>query len=207
MRETRLRRLSAIAVVLLAVGCSSSSKPTSSPPTTSTTTVAGRTTTTTAPTTTTTTKTAISTTTIAATDSAQCSAGTSSRADFDHQNGDYAAFVYRVDVPRRELSFDVVQFLVGDAATNAYHQHEPGAAPGGPPNDYYIVNALKHVDQATAAGDARIRILDANNLPNIVAATINDLANLAPQGDEGLGLFWLRFHDSVVTDICQQYQP
>jgi len=182
MRGTRLRRLSAIAVVSVAVGCSSSSKPTSSPTTTATITVAGRTTTTTAPTTTTT-KTAISTTTIAGTDSTQCSAGTSSRADFDHQNGDYAAFVYRVDVPRRELSFDVVQFLVGDAATNAYHEREPGA------------------------GNARIRILDVNNLPNTVAATINDVANLAPQGDEGLGLFWLRFHDSVVIDICQQYQP
>src|SRR5262249_52007858 len=51
-----------------------------------------------------------------------------------------SAFVLSVDPTHHTITIDPMQFLTGPAATAAYHKANPHAPPGGPDNDYYIVN-------------------------------------------------------------------
>jgi hypothetical protein len=55
------------------------------------------------------------------------------------EDGRHAVFLTGLDVDARTVDFDVIQFLMGDEATAAYHEDHP-EDPDAPPNDYYIVN-------------------------------------------------------------------
>lgn len=48
-----------------------------------------------------------------------------SRADFDGQNGEYAVLLSTVDVRARTISFDVIQYLVGDDAVREHRRNDP----------------------------------------------------------------------------------
>ncbi len=84
--------------------------------------------------------------------------GTSSRADFDPQSGSYMAYLYGVDTTRGTVAFDVVQMLWGDDAVRAWQQEDHPDDPNGPPNDYLIVNAFEHTDEAVVAEGAQVRL-------------------------------------------------
>ena len=78
--------------------------------------------------------------------------------------------------------------------------------PNGPPNDYLIVDALEHTDEATVAGDAQV--LGRHGSGVVVAADFADIPNLNPAGRHpGYGLYWLTFSEGTVTEICQQFTP
>ncbi len=76
----------------------------------------------------------------------ECATG-SSPAVFDPKAGAYAVNVTEITPDGRTVSFDVVQWLVGQEAIDAYHEDHP-EDPEGPPNDYYIANDSDEVRQA-----------------------------------------------------------
>ena len=51
----------------------------------------------------------------------------------------HPGYVTAIDVPGRTVTFDLIQFLTGQAAQDAWAGDFPDD-PDGPPNDYYIVN-------------------------------------------------------------------
>jgi hypothetical protein len=143
-----------------------------------------------------------------------CSDVASSPREFDAAGGRYAVDLIEVDSARRSVAFDVIQFLVGDAAAEAYHRDVP-EDPLGPPGDYYIVNDNPKVRDAPVDLDVDVRLV---RLPDdadadLDAASFEELPSYLAEfgsGDEGQRLsnpFWLTFVDGTVTEICEQYVP
>jgi len=143
-----------------------------------------------------------------------CSAPLSSPAQFDSGTGQYAAYLTAVDVTRRALGFDVIQFLRGDDATAAYHREAPND-PEGPPNDYFIVNDNPTTREAAVDRDVRVRLvrLHEDSSADLDPGTFEELptylAGYRPAEERRLSAnpFWLSFSDGVITAICEQYVP
>lgn len=125
---------------------------------------------------------------------ASCPTGTS-RPDFDPRSGSYAVYLYLVDVTRRVVAFDVVQFVA-----------DPGAD-----NDYDVRNEVVHADEAVVADGAAIWVLAAgeNGAPVYpVRAELGDLRTYPGAGRHpGYGLYRLTLAGSMVTGLCQVYTP
>ena len=134
-------------------------------------------------------------------------AGTTSRADFDPRSGLYAVYLYAVNPDRRTIAFDVVQLLTGDEAARVWKEQDHPSDPLGPPNDYLIVNAYEHTDDAVLARQARVRLLHPSLA--VVDAELGDIVTNrhGAGGHPGYGLFWVTLDGGQVTDICQQYSP
>ncbi len=133
--------------------------------------------------------------------------GTSSRSDFDPRRGQYAVYLYGVNSGLRTVAFDVVQFLVGDDAAQAYHRDNP-TDPGGPPGAYYLVNAYENTDEAAVDGGARVRLVDPSRPAALVSGELADVLSQVTVGSHpAYGLYWLTLDDGHVTDICQQATP
>jgi hypothetical protein len=125
------------------------------------------------------------------------------------EDGRHAAFLTGLDVEGRTMELDVVQFLMGQEATDAYHEDHP-EDPDAPPNDYYIVNDNPRLRTLAVAADAPITVLDAIRP---VSVSWTDLpARLAGNplpGDDRLWYnpFWLTVEDGVIVAIEEQYTP
>lgn len=154
------------------------------------------------------------TTSTTALDDQACSTGQSSPAQFEAESGQYAVYLTGVEVAGRRLSFDVIQFLVGDDAARAYHRDVPDD-PEGPPNDYYIANESKQVRQAPFGADMRVRLvrLREDSDPDLDPGTFAELPAYLAQDEpsDQLALssnpFWLTVEGGAVTDLCEQYVP
>ncbi len=141
---------------------------------------------------------------------ASCPRGTS-QADFDPQAGSYAVWLYSVNVTRRSVAFDVVQFLSGDDAVRAYRRDHPEDPNGFPANDYDVLNAVDRTDEAVVAADARIWLLAAGETGAPVVPFRADLAEVRTYPGAGrhpgYGLYRLTLGDGRVTDLCQVFTP
>lgn len=153
------------------------------------------------------------TTSTTALDDQACSTGQSSPAQFEAESGQYAVYLTGVEVAGRRLSFDVIQFLVGDDAARAYHREVPDDPDG--PGDYYIANESKQVRQAPVGEGVRVRLVrlredgDADLDPGTFEELPGYLAKDKPTGDPALSSnpFWLTLESGAVTDLCEQYVP
>lgn len=144
----------------------------------------------------------------------RCSPGGSSPSEFDPTAGLYAVYLMGVDLGQRSVAFDVVQFLVGDAATDAYHRDFP-SDPEGPPNDYYIVNANPTARSASVARDVEVLLvrlhedgdadLDEGSFDELPSDVTENASSDDPR--RSANPFWLTFDDGTVTRICEQYVP
>jgi hypothetical protein len=165
-------------------------------------------------TTTTTTPSASSTTSATSPPDESCSGGRSSPSTFDAAGGRYAVILRSLDVDERMIGFDVIQFLLGDDAVDAYHEDFP-EDPEGPPNDYYIVNDNPLVRQAPVDPDVLVRLvrLQEDGSADLDPGTFEELPGYltAYQLDDPPQLsynpFWLTLEDGSVTEICEQYVP
>ena len=129
----------------------------------------------------------------------------SSRADFDGLNGEFAVWLYGVDLPARTVSFDVIQFLVGEDALREHRRLNP-TDPGGPPNDYITVNALVKTDTAKVSTNPVVYLYETPGSHR--TATFDELARGRVIGRHpGLGLYWLTFKSGQVIQLCQQFTP
>jgi hypothetical protein len=133
-----------------------------------------------------------------------CSTAERSPSVFDTGEGQYAVHVTEIDGTAGVISFDVIQLLFGDAAIEAWDRAYP-EEPGGPPNDYFIVNESPQVRSAMIDGSARVRVVRLGEGTGLQSATIDELAShVAAQGGNP---WWLAFHDGRVVDVCEQYVP
>jgi len=126
---------------------------------------------------------------------------------FDDAAGTYAANITEVDSASPSVSFDVVQWLSGQDAIDAYHEDNP-SDPDGPPNDYYIVNDSEQVRTAPIADDATVWLvrLATDSDAAVDPGTVEELPGYLDAGFES-DVYWLTFDDGEVTEICEQYRP
>ena len=139
---------------------------------------------------------------------------TSADAGLGLEDGRHPVYITAVDVPGRALTFDVIQFLTGQDAIDAYHADHPDD-PEGPPNDFYIVNANPRLRTAGIAPDATVMLvrLSEDSSADLDPGTFEELPAYlaATPPSEGPALsaspFWLTVEGGVVTAIEEQYLP
>lgn len=126
------------------------------------------------------------------------------------EDGRHAVYLTGLDVGPRTIEFDVVQWLTGEEARAAYTADHPDD-PGGPPNDYYVVNENPRLRVLPVAGDATVTVLEHGFEPTQIA--FEDLpaflADDALPDDRALwhDPFWLTVRGDTVTAIEEQYIP
>lgn len=147
---------------------------------------------------------AATTTTPGASATAPSTTGTNGALDL--ADGRHPVFITAIDVPARTVTFDVVQFLTGSAAVEAYHQDYP-SDPEGPPNDYYIVNDNTKLRTANVSDSVTVQLvrLADDSDPDLDPGTFDEL----PAYFTALptGTVWLTVTGGVITGIEEQYLP
>ena len=128
------------------------------------------------------------------------------------EDGRHPVYLTDIDTAARTVEFDLIQFLTGDEATAAYIEDHPDD-PGGPPNDYYIVNDNPRLRRLSVAENVQVTVLDWEGgfKPQVIAFA--DLpaqlaADLVPDDDRiWPNPFWLTVNDATITAIEEQYIP
>ena len=128
------------------------------------------------------------------------------------EDGRHPVYLTDIDTAARTVEFDLIQFLTGDEATAAYIEDHPDD-PGGPPNDYYVVNDNPRLRRLWVAENVQVTVLDWEGgfEPEVIAFA--DLpaqlaADLVPDDDRiWTSPFWLTVNDDTITAIEEQYIP
>jgi hypothetical protein len=126
-------------------------------------------------------------------------------------DGRHAAYLTRLDVGKKTLGFDKIDFLTGDAAKKAYLKQNPGETDG-PPNDYLIVNDNRLVRTLPIADAATIAIVDTSS--GSLSSKKTTLAALpayfaSEKGGKYLwhDPFWLTVKNGQIRKIEEQFLP
>jgi hypothetical protein len=126
-------------------------------------------------------------------------------------DGRHAAYLTRLDVGKKTLSFDKIDFLTGDAAKKAYLKQNPGETDG-PPNDYLIVNDNRLLRTLPVADAATIAIVDTSS--GSLSSKKTTLAALpgyfaSEKGGKYLwhDPFWLTVKNGQIRKIEEQFLP
>jgi hypothetical protein len=122
-------------------------------------------------------------------------------------DGRHPVYLKKVDPDRQTITFDLIQFYTGDAATKAAledHKESP------PPNDYYIRNVNPRLRTLPVRVDAPItvNVLAAEatgSATKDVPVTLAKLASYFP--NTGTPPFWITVDQGQVTKIAQQFLP
>jgi hypothetical protein len=137
------------------------------------------------------------------------SAGASVLAD-----GRHPVYLTGLDLSGRTVTFDLIQFLTGAAAKDAWIKEHP-EEPEGPPNDYFIANDNQRLRTLPLADAVEVTVVDTTT-GGVTSAPIRlaDLpAHLAQQkpeaGDRRLSYnpYWLTVAHGQVTRIEEQFIP
>lgn len=124
-------------------------------------------------------------------------------------DGTHAVYLEVVDVEARTVTVDVIQFLTGDEADDAYR--EETGEDDDVPNDYFIRNASQ--DQRVIAVGASVRITvawDTDDQLRERDVAFDELpAYLADRGVGGndRAVFWVVVEYETVTELYEQYLP
>jgi len=117
-----------------------------------------------------------------------------------------SVFVLSVNPAQHTVTVDPMEFLTGSAATAAYHKANPHARPGGPDNDYYIVNPTKDHVVMTLDPNVTVRVVQANGTTNNPPVAV-PLTKLISYPSLSLHPFWLTVERGKVTAIDEQFVP
>jgi len=117
-----------------------------------------------------------------------------------------SVFVLAVDPQQHRVTVDPMEFLTGSAATSAYHKANPHAPPGGPDNDYFIVNPTKDHVVMTLDPNVHVRVVQAGGTVHNVPVTV-PLSTLATYPALGMHPFWITVERGKVTEIDEQFVP
>lgn len=126
----------------------------------------------------------------------------------NYVNGLHMAKITKFDRDTRTITYDVVQFLTGDAAKTAY-QEDIGEAPD---TDYYIRNQSKETRTAKLSDDAefRVNLLGGYEPSDPDKGHEVDFDTFASYFDSERGFdafLWISLEDSVATHVEEQYIP
>jgi hypothetical protein len=122
-------------------------------------------------------------------------------------DGRHPVYLKTVDAGRQTITFDLIQFFTGDAATKAAAEDDEESPP---PNDYYIRNVNPRLRTLPVAADAPItvNVLAAQSTGSAtkdVPVTLAKLAGYFP--NRGTAPFWITVEQGQVTKIAQQFLP
>jgi hypothetical protein len=122
-------------------------------------------------------------------------------------DGRHPVYLKTVDPDRRMITFDLIQFFTGEAATKAAAEDNQESPP---PNDYYIRNVNPRLRTMPVAADAPItvNVLAAQSTGSStkdVSVTMAKLASYFP--NSGTPPFWITVSQGQVTRMAQQYLP
>jgi len=125
-------------------------------------------------------------------------------------DGRHAAYLTSLDVGKKTLTFDKIDFLTGEAAKKEYIKQNPGQTEG-PDNDYLIVNNNPLLRTLPIADSATILIVDMTGGVESKKTTLAALpAYFAPdKGNKYLwhDPFWLTVKAGQITKIEEQFLP
>jgi len=122
-------------------------------------------------------------------------------------DGRHPVYLKTVDSDRQTITFDLIQFFTGEAATKAAAEDGKESPP---PNDYYIRNVNPRLRTLPVVADAPItvNVLAAQSTGSStkdVSVTLAKLASYFP--NSGTPPFWITVEQGQVTRIAQQYLP
>ncbi len=121
-------------------------------------------------------------------------------------SGTFAVLIDSFDPDERTLSIDVVQWLVGQEADDAY-EAETGDGDG-VPNDYFVVNENPLVRTVPVDEDVVLRMvwLRVDGSPDVSGGSLADLPGYL--ADEFAGtIWWATLVDGVIVELCEQFVP
>jgi hypothetical protein len=122
-------------------------------------------------------------------------------------DGRHPVYLKTVDPGQQRITFDLIQFFTGDAATKAAAEDNEESPP---PNDYYIRNVNPRLRTLPVRADAPItvNVLAAQatgSATKDVSVTLAKLATWFP--NPGTPPFWITVEQGQVTKMAQQYLP
>jgi hypothetical protein len=122
-------------------------------------------------------------------------------------DGRHPVYVKTVDPNGQTITFDLIQFFTGDAATKAAAEDNKESPP---PNDYYIRNVNPRLRTLPVRDGAPITVnaLAAESTGSAtkdVSVTLAKLASYFP--NTGTPPFWITVEQGQVTKIAQQFLP
>jgi hypothetical protein len=126
------------------------------------------------------------------------------------EDGRHAAYLTAVDIGNRTVEFDVIQFLTGEEANQAYREDNPGWT-GDAPNDRYIINENPRLRTLSVAADVEVTLVSTpdGQFVDPYPATfeaVNDIAG-AFENVAWANPFWLTVHDDTIVAIDEQFSP
>jgi hypothetical protein len=116
-------------------------------------------------------------------------------------DGRHPVFLKGVDAGRRRVTFDLIQFYQGDAATIEAakdHQESP------PPNDHYVRNVNPRLRTLWVRRDAPVTVNALLGTQQPVPVTLAKLATLTRTSSP---VFWVSVRDDQVVRINEQWLP
>ena len=120
----------------------------------------------------------------------------------DMENGRHPVVVKQVDAAGRTVTFDLVQWFEGDAATKAAAEDGEESPP---PNDYYIRNVNPRLRTLPVTSDAHLTLTGVTLGPGGADTTEVDLATVAAKGRNHL--FWATVQGGRIVALEEQYVP
>jgi hypothetical protein len=122
-------------------------------------------------------------------------------------DGRHPVYLKTVDPDRPTITFDLIQFFTGEAATKAAAEDGEESPP---PNDYYIRNVNSRLRTLPVRSDApvTVNVLAAQSTGSStkdVSVTLDELASYFP--NSGTAPFWITVEQGQVTKIAQQFLP
>ena len=122
-------------------------------------------------------------------------------------DGRHPVYLKTVDPDRPTITFDLIQFFTGEAATKAAAEDGEESPP---PNDYYIrnVNSRLRTLPVRSGAPITVNVLAAQSTGSStkdVSVTVDELASYFP--NSGTAPFWITVEQGQVTKIAQQFLP
>jgi hypothetical protein len=122
-------------------------------------------------------------------------------------DGRHPVYLKTVDPDRPTITFDLIQFFTGEAATKAAAEDGEESPP---PNDYYIRNVNSRLRTLPVQSDAPITVnvlaaQSSGSSTKDVSVTLDELAGYFP--NSGTAPFWITVEQGQVAKIAQQFLP
>ena len=144
--------------------------------------------------------------------------GACADADEDGRTGRYPAWIVGVDVGRRTVTIDEIEWLSGEEAARAWRRDNPAeGAEDGPPNDYYIVDDDERTRTLAVAPDVDVALvrlaedadgdLDPGTFEELPSYFRSEPAAGGSQPRLWPNPFWFTVRSGTVVGIEEQYRP